>query len=103
MSDVEFMLYRMEEELDDACAYVDRAIKCKNEDKGLSDLLAKLSEQELEHYTMLKTYFAKMIDKMKMDQPDKAHKVTIIYEWEYEKYVEKEHKVKMKHTSLMIK
>lgn len=101
MSQVEFMLEQMEEELEDACTYIDWAIKCKNEDKGLSDLLAKLSEQELEHYSMLKSYFAKMIDKMKMEQPDKAHKVTIIYEWEYQKYLEKEHKIKMKHASLM--
>ena len=55
------LMEQMEDELDGASEYIDKAIKYKDTDKMLADLYYSMSLQELKHHNDLHSQIIRMI------------------------------------------
>lgn len=95
MDELEFILDKLGEELDDACEYAKKAIFWKDKEKDVANLFYKLGEQELEHYAALNGHFMEAAEKMRSSYPDYAHKAIIVYDWAQKKNMEKMERVKV--------
>ena len=86
----------IEEELDDACKYIDLAMKWKSEEPDTADVFYDLSLAEMEHMEKLHNEVAELIEEYRKDHGDPPKEMMTLYEYLHEKHIGHATKIKVK-------
>ena len=86
----EYIMDRIDAELNDAEGYIDHAHKHRQDRRPLADMLYQLSTQELAHEGMLKDHLAKMITASESDSWKK------IWDWYHKRIAAREMAIRTK-------
>lgn len=93
---IEELTEQMREELEDAEHYADMALQYKDERRGLSETLVKISEQEVGHYEMLHKEVVSIITEYREKNGEPPPAMKAVYDHLHQKAMEKMAGVKMK-------
>lgn len=85
----------MEAEMDDACAYIEKAVELKSDDKELADTLATLSAEELRHHDLLHTQVKRIIETYKREKGEPPAGMMTVYQHLHKKAMERATKVRI--------
>lgn len=96
MKEIKYLVERMEEEIEDADGYIEKALLMKDERKQLADTLCKISEQEMMHYQMLHEQAVSLIEQHKQKHGEVPPEMKAIWEWEHKQRIEEIGEVKAK-------
>ena len=83
---IQLLSEKIEEELEDACSYIDEALQYKSEDKATADLFYQLSLEEMGHMEKLHARVAAVITAYKAANGDPPPEM----QWRYD-YLHKQH------------
>lgn len=86
------------EEIADAKKYIDKALKYKDERRGLADVFAQLSSEEMKHMTMLHNEVTKIIDEYRQTNGEPPPNMQAVYDYLHELHMEKAAEVKAAQT-----
>lgn len=94
MKEIEWLVEQIDEELDDACHYIDKALIEKDEHSDRANSFYQISQQEMAHAEVLHGMAVGLIKAYTDEVPAGMEWV---WRREHEKYVERVAKIKMKH------
>lgn len=86
---------QIEEEIDGAENYAERAMQYREEDKALADTYAKLSEVELGHVDLLHAQVVRIIKAWQAKGNETPHDMEILYQWRHDKEIQKIKEIKI--------
>ena len=86
----------IEEELDDACKYVDLAMKWKQDEPDTADLFYELSLAEMEHMDKLHNEVVELIDEYRKNNGEPPKEMMVLYEFLHEKHIGHATRIKVK-------
>ena len=87
---------KIEEELEDACSYIDMAMDLANEDRLTADVYAALSMEEMGHVDKLHARVVAVIDKYRKDKGDPPPEMQWRYNYLHEQHMKKATKIRIK-------
>ena len=87
---------KIEEELEDACSYIDMAIDAKSTDPVTANLYAQLSEEEMGHMEKLHARVVAVIDAYRKEKGDPPADMLRLYDILHKKHIEKASRIKAK-------
>ena len=96
MIEIQFLADKIEEELKDACAYIDGAFEYMNEDRAAADDLAQLSAEELGHANKLHTRVVAVINDYRSKHGDPPPEMQWRYDYIHKQHIEKAREIKVK-------
>ena len=96
MTIIKCLAEKIEEELDDASAYIDLAMKWKQEVPEASNLFYQLSTEEMGHMERLHQEVVRLIEKYRTEHGEPPEKMMVLYEYLHEKHVGKATEIKIK-------
>ena len=94
MKEIEWLVDNIDEELSDACKYIDKAFAEKDKHPDWANSFYQLSQQEMAHADVLHGMAVGLIKAYTGEVPAGMEWV---WKREHEKYIEKAAKIKMKH------
>lgn len=94
MKIIELLSEKIEEEVSDAKAYVEMAIKYKEEYPELARTLFNLSNQEMEHMSLLHNEVTEIIRKYRETKGEPPADMLAVYNYLHQKQMEKSMEVK---------
>ena len=80
---------KIEDELQDAEAYVELAQKWKKDEPQTAEVFYDLSNEELGHMQRLHEEVARMIEEYREEHGDPPEGMTMLYDYLHEKYMDK--------------
>jgi hypothetical protein len=89
---------KIEEEINDAEAYIKMALEHKESDKVLADTFAKLSEEELGHMKALHDQVTRIIATYRKEHGDPPERMMGLYEYLHNKHMKEVANVKALHS-----
>ena len=98
MKIIEWLSERIEDETEDARVYIETALMKKTEYPKLSDTLAKISEQEMQHMAMLHNEVVDIIEEFRKKNSEVPKEMMAVYEYLHKKQIEKSATVKAMQT-----
>ena len=96
MTIIKCLAEKIEEELNDANAYIDLAMKWKQELPETSNLFYQLSTEEMGHMEKLHQEVVRLIEKYRVEHGEPPEKMMVLYEYLHEKHVGKATEIKSK-------
>ena len=87
---------KIEEELEDASAYIDLAMRWKQEQPEAADLFHELSKEEMGHVDKLHTMVAKLITDYRNKMGDPPREMQTLYDYLHEKHISKATQIRVK-------
>ena len=86
------------DEIADADKYIKHALKYKDERRGLADVFAQLSSEELKHMSMLHSEVVKIIDEYRRTQGEPPANMLAVYDYLHQKQIDAAAEVKAAQT-----
>ena len=86
----------IEDELDDACKYIDLALKWKADYPDTADLFCELSLAEMEHMQKLHDEVAELIEEYRKEHGEPPKEMMVLYEYLHEQHIGKATRIKVK-------
>lgn len=93
MKKIETLVDKIDEELEDACSYIDLAHEYKDKDSELANLFYKLSNDEMTHMDMLHKQVKEIILAYKREHGEPPVAMEALYNHLHKRHVEKAEKV----------
>ena len=87
---------KIEDELEDACAYIDLALKWKQEEPDTAELFYELSLAEMEHMDKLHQEVVELIEEYRKEHGDPPKEMMTLYDYLHEKHIGKAMRIKVK-------
>ena len=87
---------KIEEEINDACAYIDLAMKYKNEYPDTADVFYELSVAEMEHMEKLHGEVVELIEDYRKANGEPPKEMLTLYEYLHERHIGDATQVKIK-------
>lgn len=87
---------KIEEELDDACSYIDMAFDHMEDDKATADVYAALSAEEMTHVDKLHTRVVAVIEQYRKVTGDPPPEMQWRYDYVHRKHMKKAAKIRVK-------
>lgn len=87
---------KIEEELEDACSYIDLAFQYKTIDQLTAELYATLSAEEMGHADKLHARVKMVIEAYRKEKGEPPKDMLTLYNYLHEKQMEKAIKIKVK-------
>ena len=94
MKIIEWLSERIDDEIEDAKVYAEHALLNKQEFPHLSDVLIKISEEELKHMALLHNEVVDIIENYRKTNGDPPPEMLAVYEYLHKKQIEKTANVK---------
>ena len=86
----------IEDEIEDACNYIDLAIKWKDTDPDTADLFYELSVAEMGHMEKLHGEVVELIEEYRNEHGDPPKEMMFVYNYLHERHIDRASKVKSK-------
>ena len=86
----------IEEELDDACKYVDLAMKWRADEPDTAELFYQLSLAEMEHMEKLHKEVTELIEEYRNENGDPPKEMLTLYEYLHQKHIGRATEIKVK-------
>ena len=97
MKIIKYLSDRMSEELDDACGYIESAIEYKSTFPEVAELLARLSNEEMNHMKLLHAQAERLIaEERKKGEP--PAEMMAVYNYLHKKQMDKSARIVAKQT-----
>lgn len=96
MTIIKCLSEKIEDELRDACEYVDLAMKWKQDEPDTADLFYDLSVKEMEHMDMLHNEVAELIQDYRNEHGDPPKEMMTLYDYLHEKHIGKATEIRIK-------
>lgn len=93
MKEIKLLMEHIEEELDDACTYIDLALEYKESDPTLASLFYKLSGEEILHMEALHSAVVKRIETHRQEKGEPPAAMMAVYEYLHKRDIAKAEKV----------
>ena len=87
---------KIEEELEDADAYIDLAMKWKAEQPETADLFYELSQEEMGHMEKLHKEVAELIEEYRKEHGEPPKDMMTLYEYLHEMHIKKATQIRIK-------
>ena len=87
---------KIEDELQDAEAYIELAQKWKQEEPETAELFYQLSEEELVHMGRLHEEAERMIEEYRKENGEPPEGMKVLYDYLHEKHIEKATQIRVK-------
>ena len=87
---------KIEEELDDADAYINLAMEWKDQDKEAADLFYELSTEEMGHMERLHNEVTKQINAYREKSGEPPENMMTLYRYLHEKHIGEAMKIRVK-------
>ena len=87
---------KIEDELNDASAYVDLAIRWKSEEPDTADLFYELSVEEMGHMEKLHEEVAELIEEYRKEHGEPPKDMMVLYEYLHEMHIKTATQIKVK-------
>lgn len=87
---------KIDEELNDADAYIDLAMQWKQEEPDTADLFAELSAEEMGHMEKLHTEVTELIEEYRKQHGEPPKDMMVLYDYLHEKHIAKSTQIKIK-------
>ena len=87
---------KIEDELNDASAYVDLAIRWKSEEPDTADLFYELSVEEMGHMEKLHEEVAELIEEYRKENGEPPKEMMTLYEYLHEQHIKTATQIKVK-------
>ena len=87
---------KIEEELHDAQAYIDLAMRWKQDDPPTAELFYELSNEEMNHMERLHKRVAELITEYRNSNGDPPKEMMILYDYLHEKHIGEAPEIKVK-------
>ena len=87
---------KIQEELQDAEAYIDLAMNWKSEDESTADVFAGLSEAEMKHVGILHDRVSELIREYRNEQGDPPKVMLALYEYMHDQQIKDAMRIKVK-------
>lgn len=87
---------KIEDELDDACEYVDLALKWKNDEPDTADVFYELSLAEMEHMEKLHNEVVELIEEYRKEHGEPPKEMLVLYDYLHEQHIAKATRIKVK-------
>ena len=94
------LMDKIEEELHDADAYIEAAMKWKDEDEDVSNLFAELSAEEMGHVDKLHAEVVDQIRVYREEHGDPPKGMMELYDHLHQKHLEEAMRIKIKQNML---
>ena len=96
MKIIECLSGKIEDELQDAEAYIDLAMEWKKDEPEAADVFAELSAEEMGHVDKLHTEVTQLISQYRQTQGEPPAGMLAIYDYLHEQQIENAMRVKVK-------
>lgn len=93
MEEIKLLVERIEDELDDACAYAKLALEYKTDDPDLATLFYRLSGEEMTHMELLHKQAVRLIDECKREKGEAPAAMTAVYNFMHDRFTDRAEKV----------
>ena len=87
---------KIDDELQDAEAYVELAQKWKQEEPETADLFYELSNEELDHMSRLHDEAVRQIEEYRKENGEPPEGMKMLYDYLHEKHIEKATQIRVK-------
>lgn len=87
---------KIEEELEGACAYVDLAMKWRNDAPDTADLFYELSVEEMGHVDKLHEEVEELIEEHRKEHGDPPKEMMVLYDYLHNKHIAKATQIRVK-------
>ena len=87
---------KIEDELEDACEYIDLGLKWKQEEPDTAELFYELSLAEMEHMDKLHQEVVELIEEYRKEHGDPPKEMMTLYDYLHEKHIGKAMRIKVK-------
>ena len=87
---------KIEEEIDDACSYIDLAMKWKNDEPDTADVFYELSLSEMEHMEKLHGEVVELIEEYRKEKGEPPKEMLTLYEYLHERHIADATQVRIK-------
>lgn len=94
MKKLEWIIERIDEELNDAETYIDKALICKDRNPEWANSYYQISQQELAHAEVVHNIAAKMLDNFTEEIPGG---IEWFWDREHARYIDKAARIKVKY------
>lgn len=96
MKIIKVLSEKIEEELNDAEAYIDMAMQWKQDEPDTADLFAELSAEEMGHMEKLHKEVSELIEEYRKEHGEPPAGMMTLYDYLHEKHIAKATKIKIK-------
>ena len=87
---------KIEDELEDACAYIDDAIKWKSEEPDTADVFYEISLEEMGHMEKLHNEVVELIEAYRAEHGDPPKEMMTLYDYLHRQHIAKATKIRIK-------
>ena len=95
MKIIQILSEHIEEELDDSCEYIKKALEYKEEFPMVAKTFYELSLQEMNHMEMLHNDVKDLIEKHRREHGEPPAAMMAVYEYLHKKFIDKAAKIKV--------
>lgn len=95
MKIIQILSEHIEEELDDSCEYIKKALEYKEEYPMVAKTFYELSLQEMNHMEMLHNDVKDLIEKHRREHGEPPAAMMAVYEYLHKKFIDKAAKIKV--------
>lgn len=96
MKIIKCLSQKIEDELEDASAYIDLAMKWKAEEPDTADLFYDLSLEEMGHMEKLHEEVVELIEEYRKEHGEPPKEMMILYEYLHEMHIKTATQIKVK-------
>ena len=93
---IQLLSDKIEEELEDACSYIDEAFEYVETDKATADVFHQLSTEEIGHADKLHTRVVAVINEYRASHGEPPDNMKTLYDYLHKKHMEKARSIKVK-------
>lgn len=93
MKEISILNDKIEDELEDACAYIDLALEYKDSDPGMADLFYRLSGEEMTHMDLLHGNVKSKIEKYRREHGEPPVAMMAVYEHLHKRFNSKAERI----------
>lgn len=87
---------KIEEELEDACSYIDLAMKWRNDEPDTADLFYELSVEEMGHMDKLHEEVTELIEEYRKEHGEPPKEMMVLYDYLHNKHIAKATQIRVK-------